>query len=71
MEIQLIVIFLVITILITSLMYVSLQRIDLKKVFKANSTIQIKAIITCLSLAIGFIIASGFLKVIELIINAI
>lgn len=57
----------VIFILVTTLMYLSMQRIDFSKMFKANSTVQIKAIIVCVASAIGFMIALGFGEVLYLI----
>lgn len=61
--------FLVVFILVTTLMYVSLQRLDFSKMFKANSTTQIRAVIVCVSAAIGFIIAIGFNELLNLILN--
>ena len=67
MELYILLFELVVFILVTTLMYVSLQRIDFSKMFKANSTVQIKAIIVCMSSAIGFMIAMGFGEVLQLI----
>ncbi|MBQ6817786.1 MAG: DUF1146 domain-containing protein [Bacilli bacterium] len=50
-------------------MYVSMQRLDFSKFFKANSTVQIRAIILCVSCAVGVIVALGFCEILELIIN--
>lgn len=61
--------FFVVFILVTTLMYVSLQRLDFSKMFKANSTTQIRAVIVCVSAAIGFIIAIGFNELLNLILN--
>ena len=61
--------FFVVFILVTTLMYVSLQRLDFSKMFKANSTTQIRAVIVCVSAAIGFIIAIGFNELLKLILN--
>lgn len=61
--------FLVVFILVATLMYVSLQRLDFSKIFKANSTTQIRAVIVCVSAAIGFIIAIGFNELLNLILN--
>lgn len=67
MELYILLFELVVFILVATLMYVSLQRIDFSKMFKANSTVQIKAIIVCISSAIGFMIAMGFGEVLQLI----
>ena len=61
--------FFVVFTLVTTLMYVSLQRLDFSKMFKANSTTQIRAVIVCVSAAIGFIIAIGFNELLKLILN--
>lgn len=61
--------FFVVFTLVTTLMYVSLQRLDFSKMFKANSTTQIRAVIVCVSAAIGFIIAIGFNELLNLILN--
>ncbi len=61
--------FFVVFTLVTTLMYVSLQRLDFSKLFKANSTTQIRAVIVCVSAAIGFIIAIGFNELLNLILN--
>lgn len=60
--------FFVVFTLVTTLMYVSLQRLDFSKLFKANSTTQIRAVIVCVSAAIGFIIAIGFNELLNLIL---
>ena len=67
MELYILLFEVVVFILVTTLMYVSMQRIDFSKMFKANSTVQIKAIIVCISSAIGFIMALGFGEVLDLI----
>lgn len=69
MELYLLLSFLVVLILITTLMYVSLQRLDFSKLFKANSTVQIRAIILCVSCTVGVVLALGFCEILELIIN--
>lgn len=61
--------FFVVFTLVTTLMYVSLQCLDFSKLFKANSTTQIRAVIVCVSAAIGFIIAIGFNELLNLILN--
>lgn len=56
-------------IVVSLLMYTSLQRIDFSKVFKANSTRQIKSIIIVVSVALGFICALGVGEILTIIKN--
>ena len=44
---------------VTLVMYWALQRLDFSKLFKPNSTIQIKIVLLFVSLAIGIICALG------------
>ena len=69
MELYLILFEIVVFVLITTLMYLSMQRLDFSKLFKANSTTQIKAIIVCVSSAIGFMISLGLGNILELILE--
>ena len=61
--------FFTIALVVFSLMFFSLQRLDFSKLFKANSTVQIKIFIVFISLAVGFGVAMGTLKLVELIVN--
>ena len=54
---------------VTICLYIAFQRIDFSKVFKPNSTSQIKSIILFISLAIGIICALGFSALIYSIFN--
>jgi len=58
-----------ITIGITGLLYYAFQRVDFSKIFKANSTFQIKTIIFFISLAIAIICAIGFCLLINVVVN--
>lgn len=54
---------------ITFGLYVAFQRLDFSKMFKANSTVQIKVILLFVSLAIGCIIGLGFSILLNSILN--
>ena len=54
---------------ITICLYIAFQRIDFSKIFKPNSTSQIKLIILFISLSIGIICALGFSALIYSIFN--
>lgn len=71
MNVLLLCIFLIFLVLTTLLLYVSLQRINYEVVFQKNSTSQIKIFILIISLATGFIIATGVIRFFELLINAL
>lgn len=59
--------FLSISIAVFALMFYALQKVDYSKIFKANSTFQIKIVIVFLSLAISFACALGVLQIMQLI----
>lgn len=50
-----------------ALMYYALNAIDFSKIFKKNSTLQIKIILLLLSSTIAFSIACGFGEILQLI----
>lgn len=58
-----------ITVAITLGLYIAFQRLDFSKMFKANSTTQIKVIVLFVSLAIGCIIGVAFSLLLNSILN--
>lgn len=63
--------FFCISLIVFSLMFYSLQKLDFSKLFKSNSTVQIKIFIVFVSLATSFGVSIGILKIVELITNII
>ncbi|CCY08125.1 MAG: DUF1146 family protein [Coprobacillus sp.] len=54
---------------IFSLMFYALQALDFSKIFKQNSTTQIKIVIMAVSASVAFGIASGIGEILKLIIE--
>ena len=54
---------------IFSLMFYALQALDFSKIFKQNSTTQIKIVIMAISAAVAFFISSGIGEILKLIIE--
>lgn len=54
---------------IFSLMFYALQALDFSKIFKQNSTTQIKIVIMAISAAVAFCISSGIGEILKLIIE--
>ena len=52
-------------------MFSALQRIDFSKLFKPNSTLQIKIVIIFISMATSFMIALGIGELVDVFINLI
>ena len=48
-------------------MFIALQKVDFSKIFKPNSTVQIKIIIISVSASVAFGVAIGIGEIIELI----
>ena len=48
-------------------MFIALQKVDFSKIFKPNSTVQIKIIIISVSASVAFGVAIGVGEIIELI----
>ena len=59
------IIFLVLYVIIFGATYVSLQRIDFSKMFKANSTNYIRALILIISLALAYLVSSSLVYIIN------
>lgn len=57
------------TVGLTALLYYCFQKLDFSKLFKANSTFQIKTIILFISLAISIICSIGFCMLLDVVIN--
>lgn len=57
---------LAITLCVTVLMHYSLQSLDFSKLFKPNSTLQIKIIILFISLTCGIVCALGICRMLEM-----
>lgn len=57
-----------ITLIVSGLLYYSFQAIDFSKLFKPNSTLQIKIIMLLVSLSCGVICAFGFCKLMNIIL---
>lgn len=52
-----------------ALMFYALQAVDFSKIFKKNSTFQIKVIICFVSAAVGFAISMGIGEILKLILE--
>ena len=58
-----------VTFIVTGLLYYAFQSIDFSKIFKPNSTLQIKIIMILMSLSCGIICALGMCKLITLLMS--
>ena len=58
-----------VTLIVSGLLYYSFQALDFSKLFKPNSTLQIKIIMLLISVSCGIICAFGFCKLIDIILE--
>ncbi len=57
------------TLIVCGLLYYAFQALDFSKLFKANSTLQIKIIIVLISLSCGIICGIGMCKLLNLLLD--
>ena len=58
-----------VTLIVSGLLYYAFQALDFSKLFKPNSTLQIKIILLLISLSCGIVCAFGLCKLMDIILS--